>query len=446
MKQKYLYKMLKDTSYGWRKGFILSATFLLALGIVSCKKKDFKLGEDTIDPSTLLSSGGIDTFSLVTFTIEEDSVITDNPAFGVLGSYNDPVFGNVSSEIYTQFRLSGVNPNFGDISTIVMDSVVLGLEYIGYYGKKGTQTLEVFEINDPEGLSIDSTYYAFTTFSTTGVNLVPPSNEDLYMDPTNITVIGDDTVSSQLRIYLDTNFAKSLIQEADANPTTFSSNEEFLEFFKGLHIRTNNGFQSSGDGGLFYFNLNDPDTKLTMYYTQDGVSKTFDLLINTQCADFNHVEIDNSMTDVETVINDTISGQEQFYAQSFGSRAVVQIPGLDNLPKNAIVHKATLELPIQYQSGSSYGPGTDISVATRLEDNSPEFFSIGILGSYDASKKAFVIDLRTWVQAVLTEQVENTELILSPVLFITSGDRIIFNGPNTTNKAKPKFSIIYTEY
>jgi hypothetical protein len=68
------------------------------------------------------------------------------------------------------------------------------------------------------------------------------------------------------------------------------------------------------------------------------------------------------------------------------------------------------------------------------------------LGSYDATKKAFVIDLRTWVQAVLTDQVENTELILSPVLFITSGDRIIFNGPNTSNKAKPKFSLIYTEF
>jgi hypothetical protein len=438
--------MFRYSSYSWRKGFILSATFLLVAGMISCKKKDLTLGENTIDPNSLLNSGGIDTFSLRTFTIEEDSVITDNPAFGILGSYNDPVFGEVNSEIYTQFRLSGVNPNFGDISTIIMDSVVLGLEYIGFYGKKSTQTVEVYEINDPDGLSLDSTYYSFSTLSTTGVNLVPSANENLYMDPFNTTVIGDDTVSSQLRIYIDTNLAKGLIQEADLNPATYASNEAFTSFFKGLHIKTNNGFQSSGEGGLFYFNLNDPDSKLTMYYTQDGVSKTFDLLINTQCADFNHVDIDNSMTEVENVINDTISGQSQFFAQSFGSRAVVQIPGISNLPKNAIVHKATLELPIQYQSGSTYGPGSDISVATRLKKGDSNFFSIGILGSYDATKKAFVIDLRTWVQAVLTDQVENTELILSPVLFITSGDRIIFNGPNTSNKAKPKFSLIYTEF
>lgn len=439
--------MIANTSTGWRKGFVLSATFLLLIvAFSSCKKKSHNLGENTIDQTSLLNSGGVDTFSLTTFTIREDSVITDNPAFAILGSYNDPVFGKVNSEIYAQFRLSGVNPNFGDVNTIVMDSFVLGLEYIGYYGEVGPQTVEVFEINDANGLSLDSTYYAFTTKSTTGVNLVEPGKEVIDFDPQTITVIGTDTVDAQIRIYLDTNMAKNMILEATNNPTTFASNEAFVEYFKGLHIRTNNGFQSPEEGGLFYFNLNDPASKLTMYYTQDGVSKSFDLVINSSCADFNHVDVDNTSTQVETVINDTISGQTEFYAQSFSSRAIVQIPGINNLPKNVVVHKATLELPIQYQTGTKYSPGSDISVATRIAADDPQYYGIGNLGSYDITKKAFVIDLRSWVQAVLSGEIENTELIISPVLFITSGDRIIFNGPNTTNKEKPKFSIVFTEY
>lgn len=168
--------------------------------------------------------------------------------------------------------------------------------------------------------------------------------------------------------------------------------------------------------------------------------------MNTQCADFNHVDIDNSLTSVDQVINDTISGQTEFYTQSFGSRAVVQIPGLDSLPKNIVIHKAVLELPIQYQTGVKYHPGYDVSVATRLEEGDLDFYSIGVFGVYDDYLKNYTIDLRSYVQAVSNGDIDNTELIISPVLFITTGDRIIFNGPNSINKAKPKFSIVYTEY
>ena len=328
----------------WRKGLVLSATFLFALFlVVSCKKKDSLLGQNSLDSNELLNSGGIDTFSLNTFSIFEDSVITDNPAFAILGSYTDPVFGKVNSEFYTQFRLSGINPNFGTTSDIIIDSFVLGLEYTGYYGKTGTQIVEAYEINEPNVMSLDSIYYAFSTQSTKTTNLVPAANQSVNLNPSNVTVIGNDTVDSQLRIYIDTNLARSIFDEWESNPTTFTSNTEFLQFFKGLHIKTNNPVQSSGNGGVFYFNLNDALSKLTIYYRQGGQQKTYDLLINSECVDFNHVEVDRSGTHVETVINDTISGQSQFYAQSFNSRAVVQIPGLSNIPKNAIIHKVCVK-------------------------------------------------------------------------------------------------------
>jgi hypothetical protein len=146
----------------WRKVFGLSATFLLALFLtVGCKKKDSNIGVNTIDPDEMLNSAQVDTFSLTTFTIKEDSIISDNPAYAVLGSYNDPKFGTFNGNFYTQFRLSGTNPNFGDISTITIDSMILGLEYAGYYGSFTNQTLEVFEMT--ESIHIDSTYYSFSS-------------------------------------------------------------------------------------------------------------------------------------------------------------------------------------------------------------------------------------------------------------------------------------------
>jgi hypothetical protein len=427
----------------WRKVFGFSATFLLVLFFTGgCKKKDSNLGINTIDSNELLNSAQIDTFSLTTFTIEEDSVISDNPAYAVLGSYNDPKFGTFKGSFYTQFRLSGTDPNFGDISTITIDSLILGLEYAGYYGSFTNQTLEVFEMT--ESIYIDSTYYSFSTKNHSVTNLVETGYETFTPDPNGITVIGADTVDTQLRIRLKNALAQQFIDEADpSGGATFSSNENFLNYFKGLYVNVNNGSQSSGSGGVFYFNLNDPLSKLTIYYKQAGVSKTYDFLINSECADFNHVDVNNSGTNVQTVINDTISGQSEYYSQAFNSRAIIDIPGIENIPKNAIIHKAELILPIQYQTGAKYLPPNELSVSARING---VLSGIGVFGFFDYSYKKYTIDIKNYLQAYVSGQINTTELILSPRYFINSAERVIFNGPSTINKSKPKLVVTYTEF
>lgn len=431
----------------WRKVFFLSATFLFAAFlIVSCKKKETELGQNTINQNDILNSG-IDTFTLQTFTIREDSVISSNPAFALLGSYNDPVFGNTKAEFYTQLRLEGFNPDFGDLSGVAIDSFVLGIEYSGVYGKSGDQVIEVFEINDMNDFYDTTTYYSFSTLQHDPTPLVldPLGSVTLNMDVNATTVIGTDTIDAQLRIPLDTNKARLIMNESAINPTAFSSNEEFASYFKGLYVRTNNPLQASGDGGVFYFNLNDAFSKATIYYTQDGTQKTFDFLINTNAALFNHVEVDTSSpTSVNQVINDTISGQTEYYAQAFGSRAVIKIPGLDNIPDNAVIHKAILNLPVQHQTGVEYVPAGAISNAALINGRISLYDPLNQLATYDSFKKQYSINIRAYVQGVITGEIPNTQLILSPIAFSNSADRIIFNGPMTGNKEKPTLTILYT--
>ena len=150
---------------------ILSFFILIAIALVACKKKEYQLGSDLIDQDSILGGKSTDTFDIVSYSIEEDSVISDNAANVLLGSYNDPLFGSFDASFYTQFRLAGVDPNFGDPSTIVIDSFVLGLEYLEYYGDFDPQTFEVYELQ--EAISIDSTYYSFSTVNHSGINLVP---------------------------------------------------------------------------------------------------------------------------------------------------------------------------------------------------------------------------------------------------------------------------------
>jgi hypothetical protein len=294
-----------------------------------------------------------------------------------------------------------------------------------------------------EKIHVESTYYSFQDKAHSSTNLVVPGYETFTPTPNGETIIGEDTVDAQLRIRLNNSLATQLINESASGGTNYSSIDNFMGYFKGLYVKVNNGAQLSGKGAVFYFNLNDPLSKMTIYYRQAGVQKTFDFLINSDCADFNHVDIDNSGKPVQNVINDTISGQTEFYAQAFKSRAIVKIPGLKNLPKKCVIHKAELILPVQYQTGSKYSPSDEISVSVRIDNI---LSGIGVFGFYDNYTKSYTVDCRDYVQALVTGQISTTELILSPRFFITSAERIIFNGPSTINKKKPQIVVTYTQY
>lgn len=415
-----------------------------AMAIVSCKKKQYQLGADVVDSNTILNGVSIDTFSLNTYTIEEDSVISDNPANVVLGSYSDPIFGDYSASFYTQLRLAAADPNFGDPNAISIDSFVLAMEYVGSYGDLDPQTFEVYELE--ERMYLDSTYYSFSTVSHSSTNLVPLDKATITPNTSSPTIVGGDSLSPQLRVHLDTLLARSIITEAMSGGTTFSDNTEFLEFFKGLYIKTNNAFQSSGEGAALYLNITDPSSKATIYFHQDGEANSYDLLMNSDCADFTHVEIDRTATDIEQVIEDSTFGLSTYYAQAFGARAAVYIPGLENLPENIVIHRADLSLPIQFQTGYKYQAGNNLTVATRVDSLSENLASIGVLGVYNSTEKNFKINIRSYVQSIVNKDLPLTELVVSPLFFINSAERIVFNGSNTINKMKPKLTITYTNY
>lgn len=428
--------------------FILISLVSL-LFFTSCKKEDTLLGKDGLDDNVFLDSEAIDTFSIETSMFVEDSLISSNLTTALLGSFNDPVLGKCQSEIYTQFQLAGLSPDFGDLSSIVIDSFVLGLEYRGYYGSLDPQTFEVYQLQ--EDLHIDSTYYSFQTKAVSATNLVQTGKGTLTPDPINPTVIDDIEVESQLRLHLDTNFAKSIINETVNNPSSFTSNENFNTYFRGLNIKVNNPGQSSGKGAMLYFNLNDPLSKLTIYYTQDGVKRTFDLLINDECADFNHIIIENSAK-VQEVIDNPSSGNKEFYIQANKSRAVVKFTTINNIPKNAIIQYASLELPVSFYNYDAFYPSTELSVSTRISATNNQLYLLGdennnlLKPNFNNFDKNYVINVRKYVQDVVNGTISNEGLFLSPSKMLTSSERIVFNGVNTLNKKKPKLKIIYTIY
>ncbi len=439
--------MIKKHSFTWRKSIVFSATFLfIALISVSCKKKENQIGINNIDQNDVLSSNGQDTFQLITYTFEQDSIATKNNVVTLLGSYIDPTFGSVNASIFTELHIQSLSPNFGDLSTVAIDSFVLGLVYSGSYGKTGDQTIQVFEINDANGIQADSTYYEFSSVSSSSItNWVATGQEIVNMNPDNVTILNESEVPSQLRIQLDTNKARTLMEDSQALPTSFETVDAFSDYFKGLHIRTANLSQSSGDGGIMYFNLKASSSKMTIYYTQEGDQKTYDFYMNTETTHFNKVIVDNSMTNVQNVINNTALGEEAYYAQAFKSRAAIEMPSISNIKPNAVIHSAVMELSVSHQTGTNYEPAGAVSVLREDPDNPGLFIALGT-AVYSSVDKQYSFDLRFHVQRVVSGEIENTRLVVSPLFYNTSADRIIFNGSETVNKTKPSLRILYTEF
>lgn len=433
-------RLNRNTKMWRRTKLFFAAFFCLSIGATSCKKKFNPNGKDVLPPGSIMSSGGIDTFKVHTYTELEDSINSMDPEFNLLGSYNDPVFGKMEASFYTQLTLSGFSPDFGDLNDLVIDSAIMAFEYGGYYGKLNTQLFEAYEILDD--LSRDSSYLRTSTVQVGTQNIVATGNNEGLIKPNTDkpAIVGNDTLKPQLRLPIDHTFARHLLEVAQ----TATSDNTFLEEFKGLHFKVNNPTFSSGEGGILYLATSKAASKLTVYFTVDNKQSKFDFIITNKAVDFNHIEVDNTNTKVEQVLNDPSLGDEEFYAQAFISRAKIEFESINDLPKNIIVHEATLEIPTNYFEGDPhYISGEVIASAKLFEDDERKYVVQTV--AFNKSKKAYVINVRTYVQNILKGEIQNNGIYLSPKRYNTSAERIIFNGANSTYKKQPKLNIVYTE-
>ncbi len=430
----YQYKM-------WRKVVLFSATFFcLTIAFSACKKKKNPIGTDALPSGSIMSSSGIDTFKIKSYTVEEDSVVTMDPEFNLLGSYTDEVFGTMDASFYTQLKLSGFAPDFGDLNTVAIDSAVMAFEYGGYYGKLNQQLFEVYEIT--EDLTRDSTYKRTSFLQTSSQNLVPTSNNEGAITP-NVdqpAIVGNDTLNPQLRIPIDTVFARHLLTLAE----TAANDDEFIENFKGLYFKVNNPTFFPGEGGILYLKTSIPASKLTVYFTKDGEQEKFDFVVSGQAIDFNHIETDFSGTKVQQVIDNHALGQKEYYAQAFTTRAKVEFPSITDISKDVIIHSATLELPVTYYQQSPFAPSGEVNVSAILFSDDAKKYKI-TSSTFNQYKMAYVFDLRAYVQQVIRGEIENDGIYISPKRFNTTAERIIFNGANTSFKKQPKLNIVYTK-
>jgi hypothetical protein len=460
-------------------------TLLISLFILnSCKNPD-DIGLD-IAPGEEINSLFIDTVTVRSTTVREDTFSTIGLSQHPLGYLQDPVIGTTESSLALALSM----PLAGTVhfpKTAVLDSAVLVLNFgKEFYGSNTVPfIINVYQLNEKfnptSGYSSNKTWNYNPTVI--GSKVVGAFNLKDSLKITDIVTGKADTqktVPPQLRIPISSSFINSNFLKADS--LRFTDNTRFNNFIKGLYISVD---RSNNPSGIVFFNLSSTTASnqlngLDVYYKSTSGTIT-DTIVNHFgiTTDSTAASIKRTYTAaVQTQLNNPQQSFSTVYVQPGGLRTKINFPFLNSLKNKlgkVIINKAELVIPLDANSNILYGPAprlilyrTDIADQRQpVPDNNtgqgqsapdprviPEPIVFG--GFYDAVNKRYKFVITSYIQDILSGKLTQYDTYLAPIYTNEQPSRLISaqatgstvarsvlgGGSNSTNKMK--LNIIYT--
>ncbi len=436
----------------WTAIFLLSGLFLVS----SCEKPEEDIGLQVQPEEDNLNVVVVDTTTVVAFAVMEDSIRTDELSLSLLGSYQDPEFGVVGTEMYTHIRLSAVDPLTGlNVNDLVMDSVVLSLVYDeDHYGNLDEQSFSVYRVT--EDFVVDSPYYSNQHVAFDADNLAKPGFNVITPNKTDYVPVGNDSVLPHLRLRLKESFGEEIFFN-EAGTGSYASSEAFVEFFKGLHLTATPTSLLPGSGGVLYLDLMHTESKMTVYYrdTANQDTLSFDFTINSSSARFNHFTHTYTGTNIANQFSDTTQGNQSVYVQAAaGVKTKIWFPYIKNYVDsgNIAINKAELVFPIASGSTTTYLPperlfilgvdsaGQEVFIADQFEGD------LHVDGYLSADGTEYRIKVTRHITELLTGQTEDNGLYIVAGLSGVSANRVVINGLQSMATEKLRLELTYSKY
>ena len=131
---------------GFSKFVVAITVCATALLVFSCENDVNEIGSGIFDGA----SSNVYYADVVSYNTNNDSIRSDEQVLqsGILGVYEEPVFGRVKSKFYSQARIGILNPDFGDNPK--MDSVILNIPVFYKTGEDNIQ-VDTTYVYLPEG-------------------------------------------------------------------------------------------------------------------------------------------------------------------------------------------------------------------------------------------------------------------------------------------------------
>lgn len=450
-------------------------TLLVSLFILGGCKNPSQIGLD-IDPNLDLNSTLVDTSTVITKLLKEDSVVSNFTSNSVLGYFKDPVFGTTTSNIAVALLVPSASSTFGKNPTL--DSAVLVLPFLGFYGDSinTTYNLEVRQLNEVLYNETSKSYYNTKKWAVKSALIGTKSFFAKYKDSIiiqDIIVGKKDTVKKvipQLRVRLDPTFVRNNILNLDS--ATRATNKSFNNFIKGLYISLNKT-STGNNGGLFSFDTNTSGrSRLELFYkststtgTTDTLSKSFNIE-GSQGFAASEITWDLSSTPVKTELESpTLNNRTLYFKGLNGTKVKVEFPYLSKikaLGKNIAINRAELVLKVVNGTETPYPPIAQLRVyrwdiANRPQfipdenPGDPRFIGAGFVGGfYDKKNTEYVFNMTGYIQDLLNGKTKNFGTFLTPTDFSNGIATISKLGRSATGGAanvtyKAKLRIYYTD-
>ncbi len=346
----------------------------------------------------------VDTFSIITSTVQLDSILTGGTGVALLGSYTDDTLGSVKSSPYFQF---GYNGTFVPGLQSTFDSIVLILPYNGQYYGDTTQVAQ-FDIhqlteiplpgtNPPTPdikLSIFNYSSGFYNKRTAPYDPTPLSSHSVLFFPHRDSVLLKLPDSFGLKWFNQAQLEQRMKTDNGTFPsdsTFFSNSYNFTQkYFYGLHLKTAPssgnimvGFKATTASSSNNSTRSSPVPTIRIYYkhlVNDILLQThFDFVLQNSPYQFQNIVYDRTGTQLDGLqprqkISSLATNNKTFVQAGTGLVTRLDFPSLKSFfqDKRNIFNGAYLEVyPVQGSYSKNIAPPSQLYLFTTDDSNVP---------------------------------------------------------------------------
>jgi hypothetical protein len=455
-----------------KRPIFLAAIFFLAVNFfTSCEKPEESIGIDLQPDDDLFSVNTVDTFTVVAYTLPEDSIRTESTTPALVGAYIDPVFGLTKASHYTELRLTSANPVFGtpgQPESVIIDSLILNLAFsslngnVPIYGSSAPQYFQIYEIDDT--LSIDEVYYSNQELNVIDEDLVAPGSNLIETEYRDSTIIDGVAFPPSIRIPLKKELGRRFIDEAGADGLTAT---EFIELFNGMLITVDEdgpGVNLSR-GGIISIDNFTGASRMEMYYRdtfpEAPDTAFYDFAIRSNIGKYNAFSHDfqrgGTTNLIRQVVDSTIeAGKNEVYIQAMaGTKIRLDFPYLQTLKDsgNLAISKAELILPAKNKNQGRFTANAGLFIFGLNEDGDAFFIDdqldgISFVGgAYDPINQEYRFIISRFLQQVISGQKDFYGLEIVTERAASSPFRVVLNGTETGDpEDRIRLKITFTKF
>ena len=408
-----------------------SFLFVAAL-LGACTDEESALGIDLVDSTTHYTGYSDTLYADQAWTQFEDSLLTSNYSFGILGNYSDPVFGSVSATLYTQIALPTNTTSYAFDSAMTIDSVVLSFYKNQLFPDTAGAYAFHFEVKQlAQPLLSDTSYYAFDELPVDESTLFYDATVNVAYSDTMISLVLDSSVNSMLRLS--------------------ASAEDFIAATKGLRVR----ITTAGDPGMVSLDFSSAYTCMRAYfhytYGETTTNGTYSFLMGAGTSHFIHFEHNYSGTLFAGA--DSLGGGQRLYLEPLGGHNVrlsfdKAIRAFHAAHPLAAIHHAELVMPVAPEAPTLK---PDQILLLGLSESGNEYYIDDLLntstlrgydGTFHDDGNYFRMRMSQHLQGLLRKGAD-PGLVLMLNSRRHAAQRTVLMGNATTEK--PKIILVYSE-